>query len=283
MEEAVQFFYSQGLAPSSQKAYKSAQSRYLNFCVQFNVQPLPLSENILCSFVAFLASRHVKFQTIKCYLSGVRHLQISNGFNDPFAGAPFVKLDYVLRGVRRSQSSSGSSVRPGLPITPAILRTVRAQWYATWDSFDTVMLWAAFCLGFFGFMRAGEFTVPEGAYDADCHLSFNDIAVDSHNSPSMMQVRLKASKTDPFRHGVDLVIGKSGDELCPVEAMMSYLAARGDGPGPLFLYSDGHYLTREKLVLALRQVLSSANIDMSHFSGHSFRIGAATTAARAGV
>lgn len=132
-------------------------------------------------------------------------------------------------------------------------------------------------------MRAGEFTVPEGAYDADCHLSFNDIAVDSHNSPSMMQVRLKASKTDPFRHGVDLVIGKSGDELCPVEAMMSYLAARGDGPGPLFLYSDGHYLTREKLVLALRQVLSSANINMSHFSGHSFRIGAATTAARAGV
>ena len=76
--------------------------------------------------------------------------------------------------------------------------------------YDTKMSWAAFCLGFFGFLRAGEFTVPEGTYDSGCHLSFNDIAVDSHHSPSRLQVTLKASKTHPFRRGIDLIIGKSG-------------------------------------------------------------------------
>ena len=135
-------------------------------------------------------------------------MQISNGFCDPFANSPFVKLDYVLKGIRRCQACCGyGSSRQRFPITPEILRAIRALWKVNWDSYDTKMLWAAFCLGFFGFLRAGEFTVPEGAYDSGCHLSFNDIAVDSHHSPSVdshhspsrLQVTLKASKTHPFR------------------------------------------------------------------------------------
>ena len=223
MEEDVQFYYSYGIASSTQRAYKSAQSRYTSFCVQFQVQPLPLSKPVLCSFVSFLANQNLKFQTIKCYLSGIRYMQISNGFCDPFANSPFVKLDYVLKGIRRCQACCGyGSSRQRFPITPEILRAIRALWKVNWDS---KMLWAAFCLGFFGFLRAGEFTVPEGAYDSGCHLPFNDIAVDSHHSPSRLQVTLKASKTDPFRRGIDLIIGKSGDDLCPVAAMLSYLAA----------------------------------------------------------
>ena len=71
--------------------------------------------------------------------------------------------------------------------------------------------------------------------------------------------------------------------MCPVAAMLSYLAAHGAGSGPLFQFSDGRYLTRDRLVCELRRVLAAANIDMSQYCGHSFRIGAATTAARAGV
>lgn len=38
-------------------------------------------------------------------------------------------------------------------------------------------------------------------------------------------------------------------------------------------------MSREDLVRRLRQILRQAGIDCSRFSGHSFRIGAATTAA----
>ena len=58
-------------------------------------------------------------------------------------------------------------------------------------------------MGFFGFMRAGEFTVARTSdFDPESSLCLCDIAVDSWQNPSMVQVRLKQSKKDPFRNGV---------------------------------------------------------------------------------
>ena len=56
------------------------------------------------------------------------------------------------------------------------------------------------------------------------------------------------------------------------------MASRGDSPGPLFHFENGRQLS-----LALRWVLTHSGVDASCFSGHSFRIGAATTAAQKGV
>ena len=53
--------------------------------------------------------------------------------------------------------------------------------------------------------------------------------------------------------------------------------------GPLFRWKDKRALTRDDLVKRLRQVLKEAGIDSSRYSGHSFRIGAATTAAAKGI
>ena len=53
--------------------------------------------------------------------------------------------------------------------------------------------------------------------------------------------------------------------------------------GPLFFFEDGSTLSRPRLVQSLHQVLSSLGVDDSSYSEHSFRIGAATTAAKIGV
>ena len=74
-----------------------------------------------------------------------------------------------------------------------------------------------------------------------------------------------------------------GQALCPVFAMLGYLAIQPLTQGPLFLFKDGSTLSRPKLVQSLLQVLSSVGVDCSSYSGHSFQIGAATTAARMGV
>ena len=98
-------------------------------------------------------------------------------------------------------------------------------------------------------MRAGEFTVPsDGSFDPQVHLTVGDIALDSHSAPTTMHVSLKASKTDPFRHGVHIFIGLTDNELCPITAMLRYLAIRGNAPGPLFPFADGRHLTRQRLV-----------------------------------
>ena len=76
---------------------------------------------------------------------------------------------------------------------------------------------------------------------------------------------------------------RTGNDLCPITAMVCYLSMHGGGDGLLFLYNDGRFLTRESLVACIREALSSSGIDVSNYSGHSFRSGTATTALQAGV
>ena len=97
-----------------------------------------------------------------------------------------------------------------------------------------------------------------------------------------MRVKIKASKTDPFRKGSDIHIGLGRHPLCAVQAMMAYLSQRGGSPGPLFCLQDGRPLSRGLLTQWLRPIMAAAGI-AGNFSSHSFCIGPATVAARNGV
>ncbi len=63
--------------------------------------------------------------------------------------------------------------------------------------------------------------------------------MDNLQAPKMLKVKLKNSKTDPLRRGVDVYVGRTEDDLCPVTAVLTYMAARGKGPGPFFKFRDG--------------------------------------------
>ena len=79
--------------------------------------------------------------------------------------------------------------------------------------------------------------------------------------PQIIRVHLKASKTDPFRVGIDIFVGKTENELCPVTAVLSYMVARGDGPGPFFRFQDGKLLTRARFVSKVKETLTVAGVD----------------------
>ncbi len=216
-------------------------------------------------------------------MAGVRHLHISEGYGDPFS-AGLHRLHYVLRGVKRAEGMAGVSKRERRPITPDLLRKIKGVWNPRAHEADVVMLWAACCLAFFGFMRIGELTVPsDDGYDASGHLSWGDVLVDDPAHPSRIEVRIKASKTDPFRQGISIFIGRVASDLCPVAAMLAYLVVRGKSAGPLFRFIDGKPLTRQRLVTAVKVALEEAGVEPGQYSGHSFRIGAATTAAARGL
>lgn len=86
------------------------------------------------------------------------------------------------------------------------------------------MLWAAACMCFFGFMRAGELVVPSNSgFNSSCHLAVGDILIDNQTSLSYLVVNVKASKTDPFRQGVQIHLGRMYIELCPVVAILTYV------------------------------------------------------------
>ena len=77
-------------------------------------------------------------------------------------------------------------------------------------------------------------------------------------------------------------VGKTGCILCPVAAVLSYLSLRATDIGPLFKFADGWALTWQHLVEEVRRALQGIGVDHTVYSGHSFRIGAATAAHAAG-
>ena len=125
--------------------------------------------------------------------------------------------------------------------------------------------------------------LSSAGYDCRIYLSYSDIKFNIVIDPSWMTVRIKHSKTDQFGRGVTLSIKKTDCLLSPVAAMLGYLVQRGATPGLLFHFSDGQLLLRDRFVSHMRGGLAAAGIDPTSYAGHSFRIGAATTAANCGL
>ena len=181
-----------GSRPIHTAHLQRGKDRYLKFCSQADKNPLPVTEQVLCSFVSHLAQQGLKHRSIKVYLSAICHLQIEGNYLDPFGGAAMPKLEYVLRGVRKHELEKGAGQRPCLPITPDIFHRIRAQWESTGHTWDTRMFWAACCLCFFAFLRVSEMSVPDDtSYDPDVHLSFRDIAIDDLKNPTVLRVTIK--------------------------------------------------------------------------------------------
>ena len=274
-------YLSEGLAHSTRRCYSTAQEKFISFCYQSgrlasSGSPCPADEWTLCLFVTMLAES-LRHSSIKVYLSAVRALHIEQGFDDPLRNC--LRLQRVMKGVKRTQGATPSVLR--LPVTPEILRIVRSG--LVLSSFNDCMFWAACTLAYFGFLRSAEFTCPSlKSFDPAVHLTVQDISVDATDAPSCLQVFIKASKTDPFCQGCHVYIGLGSGSLCAVQAVLNYLARRGDGPGPLFLLDNGQPLTRQLVTDRLRDILQSAGV-AGNFSSHSFRIGAATTAAQVGI
>ena len=125
--------------------------------------------------------------------------------------------------------------------------------------------------------------MPDNAsYDQSVYLSFADIALDNLKNPTVLQVCIKQSKTDHFGKGVTLYVARTGMDLCPVAAVLSYLELRGCRLRPLFLFQRWKPLTRPRFVAVVREALGKSGLDERKYCSHGFRTGAATTAASRG-
>ena len=78
---------------------------------------------------------------------------------------------------------------------------------------------------------------------------------------------------------MDIFLGRTYKDLCPIAAILLYMLQRGPGIGFLFRFADGKPLTRPILVSRIREAISQVEVSCDPYSGHTFQIGVATTAA----
>ena len=91
----------------------------------------------------------------------------------------------------------------------------------------------------------------------------------------LLHVRIKQSKTDPFRQGCVIRVASTGNAFCPVAAVVAYIQAHPWRSGPLFVLSDGSFLTRAHIQVVLRDNFPFARPET--IGTHSFRIGGGAT------
>ena len=278
MAGAVQKYFEQGLAPSTRKTYGAASKLFCTFCAKYQVSsPFPVSEYTLCCFAAYLADEGLTAQTAKSYLSAVRNLQLSLGLPDPRDQSSLPVLKRVLAGIIRTRLAQNVAPRVRLPITAQILARIHGSLVHS-SRPDSTLIWVVAATAFFGFFRLGELLVESPRdYSPTTSLSWGNVAVDSRTSPSMVKVHLRRSKCDQLGRGVDVVVGRTDKPLCPVSAILDYIHLCHDSRG------DNSPATKSWFVTQIRDILSSIGLPQSDYAGHSFRIGAATTAAMVGV
>ena len=161
-----EFLMSAALKPSTRKTYTCAQNKFLEFCKQYSLVSLPVTEETLLLYVAFLFEDGFKGTSIRVYLSAIRSLHIYGGFSYP---ANMTRLQLALKGAVRNTAPPDRK----LPITYDVLVKML---FALRGRFDAKLFRAVMTLAFFGCFRASEFCVADGStFDGKSHLCFDDL------------------------------------------------------------------------------------------------------------
>ena len=169
---------------------------------------MPTTETTLILFSTYLATERITFATIKICLAAIRNTHVSAGLHSHFYQQLSPRLQLVLKGIKKTQAIT-QPAKTRLPITLDIMKNIKSLLFRQPKSYLNIMIWAACCLSFFGFLRVSEFTVPgDNLYDETSHLSFNSISIDNRDNPKQLKLTIKQSKTDPSAEGLIYTLGQ---------------------------------------------------------------------------
>ena len=265
---------------------------FINFSQSIGIRDaLPASPTTLALWLTKLACppRSLALSTCKGYLAAVLTFHVESGFDHPLRDAPPL-VDRILTGIKRLTASSHTPVKNKLPITTELLRSFER--HLSLNALGDSLLWAMFWVGTIGMLRISEFTIKNSTDDRPLRcsqltaLDYNNRPVDlftrdtNHQEVPYFSLHLEASKTDPLRVGVDIVLANR----TTIEAVCNYLhlrRLRRRSPVPLsmplFTYDEVNYVGRPWLMLYLNRLLVLEGKDPTKYSSHSFRKGGATS------
>ena len=140
-----------------------------------------------------------------------------------------------------------------------------------------------FLLAFYGFLRCSEFATANSKFNPTIHPCLSDLAV--HNNDTLV-FTIKQSKSSQCRL-TPIYLFRLNSPVSPYEPLVNHIHVRqslhAQPSDPLFTNEHGTVATRSWFHLHLHQILTMSGFSAENFSGHSFRIGAASTAASRGL
>jgi integrase len=290
LTNTVNEVFLEGLSAGTRAHYNANLLKFYKFAVDnglWSVGRITLPSEIdLIFFVAKLVQDGLTPGTIKGTLCGVTSSLVGLGLGNPCKDALGQPLPLLYRMVRGVSRKFGAPRRTRKALTADKLERIFPFILAAVGNnpFNEKCYKFALSLGFYGFLRVGEFVSPSvdaTSHDPDKNLNEDDI---SNFKPGFIGAHVKVSKADPFRNGADLQLAANHTATCPLATHSAYVRIRGSrGPkAPFFRLADGSTLTRGRLQKVLRKAMELAGYNPSEYGTHSLRIGACTSLAAAG-
>ena len=175
------------------------------------------------------------------------------------------------------QAKKGKGSKTFLPITQTIMRVPKGAWLSrnSMDAYDA-------CCNVVGHMLPvllQVFFIPESWHLRQSLIMICQRIFAIGTSHSITErgyqfcglIWRRRRQTPSFRVGVDTFIGKTGNDLCPIMAVVHYLSMHNGRDSFLFIYRSGKFLTTKNLVVRICNALGSSGIVASNYSGHSFK------------
>lgn len=272
---------SASLAPSTINSYRRILHHFISFhCDKYPATVIfPVSQKTLSEYIVHLFNHNMSASTIYSYISAISFVHKLENMTDPTTSF-FVKK--LLKGVHNTKRSYDCR----LPITQSILEQLCLATDKVVFPFQKALLCRSmFLLAFHAFLRIGEFTVNHNNTQ-DSILQVQDISFQRNSqsqSLSSMTVKISNFKHSDLKPFLIEISSGSSEFLCPVYTLHQYLQLFRHKDGPLFQFLDSSTVTYSYFCKVLQSVLKFIKLDPSVYKGHSFRIGAATSAAARGV
>ncbi len=267
------------LAPATWTAYASNLESFIQFRKSYNLELWwPALTQHIISYISHLSISGLSSSTICAHVSAIAFAHKANGWRDPSDNFIVKK---ILEGCRRDNPG----VDNRLPITSDILKRLISVLMAICKSqYEYLLFRAAFALAFFGFLRVGEFTCSSKKASSERILSIQDVSFQGQGSlQTSLLITIRYSKTDQRGLRSYLRIDGAGESpVCPVKAMLDFLKVRPNHQGALFIHFDAAPLTSYQFNHILKTGIRVIGLPQDKYSSHSFRIGAATMAAKNG-
>ena len=263
------------MSKSTWNVYENAIQSFERFRNRFGIENIwspPIDH--LINHIAFLSIKKKGYSpaTAKSYISGISYKIKINNLEDRTQSCI---LKRMLQGMQRLDKKNDSRT----PITIDILQKIIPILHMVCSSnYETHLLSAAFLFAFFGFLRIGEITETGNASDNHV-IKISDIKFEGNN----LKVTIQSSKTDQIVNSTTLILPKNKCEsMCVARQLKAYLKFRPNIDGQLFCHLNHKKLTRFQFLAILRSALKFIGLSSDDYNTHSFRIGAATTAAMLG-
>jgi hypothetical protein len=273
-----------GLARSTWSTYGTAE-RMLAKCAKSTGRKLelPLNQEDVLEFVGWLiGERNIKAATVNSYLAGIRQMHIMKGIEPPMLRTSLVK--FLLKGKANLDNIKARTKNEAkrLPMTMNMMRLLKEEirrWEADLDL--KLLLWAVATMAFHGAFRIHELLCRlESEFDPDFALLGKDVKLkEGADGVLALEVKLKCPKESKSGKVVVVDIFASGGTLCPVKAFTRWQSKTTKTENmPLFRDNKGVPMTGSKINNYLKFLLSKhVDYKKGKFTGHSFRIGLATT------